>query len=459
MRAGPGSVNCSPPEPPLGHNGAVADIPRGALSRTARLASLPLSAAGRATLGLGQRLAGRDKDEISTELQRRTAEQVFEVLGTLKGGAMKFGQALSVYEAAIPDEYAAPYREALTKLQNAAPPMPPATVHRLMAQQFGTGWSSRFQQFDDQAAAAASIGQVHRATWRDGREVAVKLQYPGADAALRADLDQLFRVSPLIGVVIPGLQIRPLLAELRDRILEELDYSQEADSQRAFAAAYAGDEHFAVPRVVASAPKVIVSEWVDGTSLSRIISGGTTEERNRAGELLTELHFAAPQRVGLLHADPHPGNYMLTPDGRLAVIDFGSVARLPDGAPPIIGRVTRRALERNADGVLAALRQEGFVAADFHPDPQALMDYLVPFVEPLRHDTFHFTRSWMQAQAARMSDFSSEESKMARRLNLPPAYLLIHRVTFGSIGVLCQLDARAPFLEIVDRYLPGFNED
>ena len=124
----------------------MSDIPRGALSRTARLASLPLSAAGRATLGLGQRLVGRDRDEISTELQRRTAEQVFEVLGTLKGGAMKFGQALSVYEAAIPDEYAAPYREALTKLQNAAPPMPPATVHRLMAQQFGTGWRSRFQR-------------------------------------------------------------------------------------------------------------------------------------------------------------------------------------------------------------------------------------------------------------------------------------------------------------------------
>jgi predicted unusual protein kinase regulating ubiquinone biosynthesis (AarF/ABC1/UbiB family) len=295
--------------------------------------------------------------------------------------------------------------------------------------------------------------------WRDSREVAVKLQYPGADAALRADLDQLFRVSPLIGVVIPGLQIRPLLAELRDRILEELDYAQEADNQRAFAAAYAGTDGFVVPRVVASAPKVIISEWVDGTSLSKIITGGTTEQRNRAGSLLTELHFAAPEMVGLLHADPHPGNYMLTDDGRLAVIDFGSVARLPDGAPPIIGRVTRLALDGRADDVLEALRAEGFVPADYHPDPQQLMDYVVPFIEPLRHETFHFTRSWMQEQAARMSNFSSEESKMARRLNLPPSYLLIHRVTFGSIGVLCQLDARAPFRQMVDRYLPGFSDD
>jgi predicted unusual protein kinase regulating ubiquinone biosynthesis (AarF/ABC1/UbiB family) len=437
----------------------MADIPRGALSRTARLASLPLSAAGRATLGLGQRLVGRDKDEVSTELQRRTAEQLFEVLGTLKGGAMKFGQALSVYEAAIPDEYAAPYREALTKLQNAAPPMPVATVHRLMAQQFGTGWSSRFNEFDDTAAAAASIGQVHKATWRDGREVAVKLQYPGAEAALRADLDQLFRVAPLIGMVIPGTQIRPLLAELRDRIMEELDYAAEADNQRAFAAGYAGDPEFFVPRVVASAPKVIVSEWVEGISLGRIIASGTKEQRDRSGTLMTQLHFEAPNRVGLLHADPHPGNYMLTADGRLAVIDFGSVARLPDGSPPIIGRVTKLALAGRSVEVLEALREEGFVPADYHPDPELLMDYVVPFIEPLCHETFHFTRGWMQEQAARMSDFSSEESKMARRLNLPPSYLLIHRVTFGSIGVMCQLGATAPFREIVTRFLPGFADE
>jgi predicted unusual protein kinase regulating ubiquinone biosynthesis (AarF/ABC1/UbiB family) len=436
----------------------VADIPRGALNRTARLASLPLSAAGRATLGLGQRLAGRDRDQISSEMQRRTAEQLFEVLGTLKGGAMKFGQALSVYEAAIPDEYAAPYREALTKLQNAAPPMPPETVHKIMAHQFGTGWRSRFQEFDDTAAAAASIGQVHRGIWHDGRQVAVKLQYPGADAALRSDLDQLFRVAPLLGMVIPGTQIRPLVAELRDRILEELDYAREADNQRQFAAAYTDDANFLVPRVVASAPKAIIGEWVDGISLNKIIAGGTTEQRNRAGTLLAELHFAAPQQVGLLHADPHPGNYMLTEDGRLAVIDFGSVARVPEGTPAIIGRVTRMALEGRADLVMAALREEGFIPAGYDPDPELLMDYLVPFIEPLRQPEFHFTRTWMQAQAARMSNFSSEESKMARNLNLPPSYLLIHRVTLGSVGVLCQLDATAPFREIVTRFLPGLDE-
>ena len=180
------------------------DIPRGPLSRTAKLASLPLGAAGRATLGWGQRLLGADRQEVTAAVQRRTAEQLFEVLGTLKGGAMKFGQALSVYEAAIPDEYAAPYREALTKLQNAAPPMPTATVHRVMAEQLGRGWMSHFAEFTDDAAAAASIGQVHKAVWHDGREVAVKIQYPGAADALKADMAQLNRLGPLFGLLMPG---------------------------------------------------------------------------------------------------------------------------------------------------------------------------------------------------------------------------------------------------------------
>lgn len=437
----------------------MADIPKSALNRTARLASLPLSAAGRATLGWGQRLAGKDRDEITTELQRRTADQLFEVLGTLKGGAMKFGQALSVFEAAIPEEYAAPYREALTKLQSAAPPMPAATVRRVLAEQFGTGWAARFREFDEGSAAAASVGQVHRAVWKDGRDVAVKIQYPGAGSALKADLDQLTRIAPLLGIIIPGVELRPLLAEMRDRILEELDYAAEADNQRAFAAEFADDPKYLVPRIVASAPKVIVSEWAHGTPLNAIITGGTPEQRDRCGLLLTELQFSSPVRVGLLHADPHPGNYKLDDDGRLVVIDFGSVARLPNGSPPIIGQVTRMALEGRSRDVVRKLREAGFVPSDYDPNPELLINYVVPFIEPLRHELFHFTRAWMQRQAVRMSDFSSAETKMARHLNLPPSYLLIHRVTLGSVGVLCQLGATAPYREIVERWLAGYQDE
>ena len=436
----------------------MSEIPRSALRRTARLASLPLSAAGRLTVGWGQKLIGRDATEVSADIQRRTAEQLFQVLGSLKGGAMKFGQALSVYEAAIPDEYAEPYREALTKLQNAAPPMATSTVRRVLAEQLGTNWRTRFDSFDEEAAAAASIGQVHRAVWRDGREVAVKIQYPGAGDALKADLDQLSRVAPLLGFMTPGMQFRPLLAELRERVMEELDYAAEANNQRAFARGYADDPEILVSRVLASAPKVIVSEWMDGTGVGQIIARGSRAERDLAGRLLTEFHFSAPERVRLLHTDPHPGNYMLTPDGKLGVIDFGSVSSLPNGAPVIVGRISRLALENRAEDMLEGLRAEGFIPAGFHPDPVALMEYLAPYTEPLRHETFHFTRRWMQEQAERMADLSSEESRIARNLNLPPSYLMIHRVTFGSIGVLCQLDATAPFRSIVEHWQPGFSD-
>src|SRR3954467_12949437 len=170
-------VGPAQPAPNLGGGwggGRVSDIPKWAISRSAKLASLPLGVAGRATIGLGKRIGGRPAEIVASELQQRTAEQLFRVLGELKGGAMKFGQALSVFEAALPEELASPYRAALTKLQEAAPPMPPAAVHRVLAKGLGDTWESMFQEFADKPAAAASIGQVHRALWADGREVAVK---------------------------------------------------------------------------------------------------------------------------------------------------------------------------------------------------------------------------------------------------------------------------------------------
>src|SRR5215213_11008362 len=358
-------------------------MPWGSVSRTARLASLPLGAAGRATLGLGKRLSGRDADAVTAELQQRTAEQLFAVLGQLKGGAMKLGQTLSVFEAAVPEEVAAPYREALVKLQEEAPPMPVRTVHAVLSQQLGGTWRSRFREFDDSPAAAASIGQVHRATWRDGRDVAVKIQYPGAGTALMADLNQLARFARLFAVLFPGMEVKPLIAELKARAEEELDYALEADAQRTFAAAYADDDQIVVPRVVASAPKVIVSEWLEGIPLSRIIAEGTREQRDHAGRLLSVLHLSGPQRAGLLHADPHPGNFRLMSDGRLGVIDFGATARLPDGHPEPIGRLLRWALEGRAEDVLADLRTEGFVRAGVEVDAQGVLDFLLPFLAPL----------------------------------------------------------------------------
>jgi predicted unusual protein kinase regulating ubiquinone biosynthesis (AarF/ABC1/UbiB family) len=432
------------------------DIPQRRVARTARLASLPLGVAGRATVGFGRRMTGKSADEVTADLQAKTAEQLFTVLGELKGGAMKFGQALSVFEAALPEESAAPYREALTKLQEAAPPMPAATVHKVLDEQFGKRWPERFIDFDDVPAAAASIGQVHRAVWADGREVAVKLQYPGAGPTLMADLTQLTRLAWLFAKISPGLDVKPLLTELRERVLEELDYTLEADAQRAFAAAFAGDPEISVPRVVASAPKAVVSEWMEGRPLSSIIASGTQDERDRAGSLLALLHFSAPARAGLLHADPHPGNFRMLPDGRLGVVDFGAVARLPGGVPEPLGRLTRLAVDGDREGLLDVMRQLGFVRTGVKITADEVMRYLGPAVDPLREPTFTFSREWMRRQAVRIGDPRREEARVGRMLNLPPSYLLIHRVTLGSIGVLCQLGATAPYRSLAERWSPGF---
>lgn len=443
----------------------MSDLPRKAMTRTAKLAALPLGIAGRATLGLGKRIGGRSAEIVAGELQQRTAEQLFKVLGELKGGAMKFGQALSVFEAALPEDLASPYRAALTKLQEAAPPMPARTVHSVLSEQLGNDWRDCFLAFEDKPAAAASIGQVHRAVWNDGRDVAVKVQYPGAGQALLSDLAQLGRVARLFGPLIPGMDIKPLLAELRERVSEELDYALEAQAQHTHAEEFADDPDIFVPAVVEQADQVLVTEWMQGLPLADVINGGTREQRDRAGQLIAHFLFAGPYRTGLLHADPHPGNFRLLvddgpPEGwRLGVLDFGTVDRLPEGLPLPIGTTLRLALDDQATAVHELLCEEGFVKPTIELDPDAVLDYLVPIIEPARAEQFTFTRAWMRAQAARIADPRSPAHALGKQLNLPPAYLLIHRVTLSTIGVLCQLGATISLRDELLEWLPGFADE
>ncbi|MEN3583164.1 AarF/ABC1/UbiB kinase family protein [Streptomyces sp. ZYX-F-203] len=440
----------------------MSDLPRKAVTRTAKLAALPIGFAGRATWGLGRRIVGESADLVGRQVQQRTAEQLFKVLGELKGGAMKFGQAMSVFESALPEEIAGPYRATLTRLQEAAPPMPVRTVRSLLSRQLGPDWEELFLEFDDRPAAAASIGQVHRGVWHDGREVAVKVQYPGAGEALTSDLNQIGRLARLLGPLVPGLDVKPLVEELRDRICEELDYELEAEAQRAIAAEFEDDPDLVVPDVVHQREQVLVTEWIDGIPLSSIITDGTREQRNRAGQLLARFLFAGPARTGLLHADPHPGNFRLLPGGsdeddwRLGVLDFGTVDRLPGGLPEPIGISLRMALDGEAESVYDMLRAEGFVGESVELDPDAVLDYLLPIIEPARVDGFTFTREWMRGQAARVGDVRSPAYELGRRLNLPPSYLLIHRVTLSTVGVLCQLGAEVELRSELEEWLPGF---
>jgi predicted unusual protein kinase regulating ubiquinone biosynthesis (AarF/ABC1/UbiB family) len=433
----------------------VSDLPRRAVTRTAKLATLPVGLAGRTALGLGKRLGGRPAEIVAQEIQQRTAEQIFKVLGELKGGALKLGQALSIFEAALPPEIAGPYRATLTKLQESAPPLPAATVHRVLAEDLGPAWRDRFAEFDDRPAAAASIGQVHRAIWSDGRPVAVKIQYPGAGKALNNDFTQLSRIARLFGVLMPGLDMKPLLEELRSRVAEELDYRLEAESQAKFAKAFAGDPDIYVPAVILATDHTLVTEWMDGTPLSRIISDGTQEQRNRAGILLVRLMFSGPSRAGLLHADPHPGNFRLLDDGRLGVLDFGAVDRLPEGFPPFFGQLLwLMHTDGSIEMVERVLREHGFLRPGVHVDLEQLHAFLAPLAEPSRVDSFKFTREWLRGEATRVSDLRS--SNVARQFNLPPSFVLVHRVSTAGIGVLCQLECEGPFRGEVLAWMPGY---
>lgn len=440
-------------------DGLVSDIKRGSVARNAKLAGLAGGMAGRAALGFGKRLTGKSKDEVTAELMDKAAQQLFTVLGELKGGAMKVGQALSVMEAAIPEQYGKPYREALTKLQREAPPLPAGKVHRMLDTQLGTKWRERFTSFDDTPVASASIGQVHKAVWSDGREVAVKIQYPGADEALRADLKSIQRLVGVFKQLAPGADIQGVVDELIERTEMELDYRLEADNQRAFAKAYADDPHFAIPHIVASAPKVVIAEWMEGIPMSEIIRDGTAEQRDLMGTRLTELTFGSPDRLEMMHGDAHPGNFMLLPDGRMGVIDFGAVAPLPGGLPYALGEMIRLARDKNYDELLPVMETAGFIQKGEQVSIEEVNDMLRQYVEPIEVDVFHYNRRWLQKMAAGQMDNSVAQIKMARQLDLPANLAIPARVIASITAICCQLDAHVPVKAIATQFVPGFTEE
>ena len=440
-------------------DGRVSDIKRGGAARNAKLAGLGAGMAGRAALGFGKRLTGKSKDEVNAELMDKAAQQLFTVLGELKGGAMKVGQALSVMEAAIPEQYGKPYREALTKLQREAPPLPATKVHRVLDGQLGTKWRERFSSFEDTPVASASIGQVHKAVWSDGRAVAVKIQYPGADEALRADLKTMQRMVRVLKQLSPGADVQGVVDELIERTEMELDYRLEADNQRAFAKAYERHPNFVVPHIVASAPKVVIQEWIEGIPMSVIIREGTQEQRDLMGTRLFELTHDAPRRLEMMHGDAHPGNFMLLPDDKMGVIDFGAVAPLPGGLPIELGLMLRYALNKDYDHLLATMQQGGFIQKGEQVSVREIDDMLRQYVEPVEVEVFHYNRKWLQKMTALNMDKAAGQIKAARQMDIPVKLAIPMRVIASIVAISCQLDAHVPVRAIAAELVPGFAEE
>ena len=432
----------------------MADLPESGFRRGLRLAGLPAGHAIRAAAGVGKRIGGRPAEIVTAEVQARTAAQLFQVLGELKGGALKLGQAMSAMEALLPAELGDPYRQALTRLQEAAPPLPSHSVRQVLTESIGSDWRDRFRTFDDQPVAAASIGQVHRAVWHDGTHVAVKIQYPGVADAMASDLRQLDRALPFMRLGAPALDARSLLRNLHDRLVDELDYVREAAAQRAFATAYTKDPDIVVPAVIETSDRVLITAWVDGTPLAQVISSGTQEERSRAGGHLVRLFLSSPSRVGRIHGDPHPGNFRLLEDGRLAVLDFGSTEPLAGGWPPGLGRLVRAGRDRDAERLLREAVASGLLRPD-DVDAAELLRILDPWFEPLRTQEFHFGRPWLQHEVRVWSNPRSTASRLQRKVRVPTEHLLVQRVAFGLLGVLTSLDATVAVRREAEQWIPG----
>ncbi len=431
-------------------------IPVAGLSRSLALAGIATRAAGR---GVSARMLGAlhgDYEMRRQRARRSTAVDTRQTLGNLKGGALKAGQLLSTVESVFPQDPDNSWQEALTALQQDNSPLPFERIEPVLIADLGEQWRTQFREFDTVPVAAASIGQVYRAAWLDGRSVAVKVQMPGVAEALAFDVRALSRVLRVSAILAPGVTMPPLVQELQTRVLAELDYAREAAAQRVFAKEYRGDPDIHIADVVHGGRYVLVTEWLAGKPLAAVARDGSPGERDRAALLYQRFFLQAPMRTGLLHTDPHPGNFRLTDGGQLGVLDFGSTMELPGGLPATFGALISALTSEDPDQAERSLREQGLLRRGTRRDVVKLMDYLAPFTEPARHEEFAFSREWLHQVFARAHDPRNPDFIVAMKLSLPAEQLFTHRVWLGIVGVLSGLQARVPVAPELRAHLPGF---
>jgi predicted unusual protein kinase regulating ubiquinone biosynthesis (AarF/ABC1/UbiB family) len=435
---------------------------------------LPTSKVRRATstttaLGpSGARLAGsllanlaRSPERAREVLEARhaeVAEQVVEVLGSLRGGAMKIGQLASFVDVDfLPPEYRAIYQEKLADLRDAAPAMRWPKVKRVLEREWEQPIDSLFSEFGREAVAAASIGQVHRGVLLDGRRVAVKVQYPEIADALAADLDLASVLIALGKVIAPGLDPRLVAGELRERVLEELDFELESQHQRTFARAYRGHPFVHVPDVVTalSRRRVLVSEWVDGMRFEEILRLDQ-EQRDRVGEIIVRFFYGSMERVGRFNTDPHPGNYLLRPDGRMTFLDFGNTVEVGDRQ--LLRKALEAALTADADGFTSAAAELGYVRNLDRVDRELLMSQALALGDwYLKDRELRIDPDYVAATIASLIDPRAMEGslKLVRQLKVPPEEIWLRRVETSVLAVLGQLHAKRNWHRIMLEVLGG----
>jgi predicted unusual protein kinase regulating ubiquinone biosynthesis (AarF/ABC1/UbiB family) len=383
-------------------------------------------------------------EERMEELALDSAEKLVDTLGTMKGAAMKMGQLASFIDTDyLPDEYRELYQDKLGKLRTSAPSMPWEKVRKVLRDEYDEPYEELFAEIEPEAFAAASIGQVHRATLTDGREVAVKIQYPGVDAAIRADLSNARMILQFAKAIAPGLDAKAVAEELKERVLEELDYEYEAQNQRTFARAYRDHPFIYVPDVITrlSRDRVLVTEYVEGRGFDEI-KRLDQDTRSRFGEIVFRFYLGSIFQLQHFNADAHPGNYLLLDDGRVAFLDFGMTKRLDIEQIELEIEVVKARIDGDPERLREKLHDLGFVKQPQRIDAERLMEHVNAVGGWYWEDsTKQITPEYVMSVIAAISDPRSDFFAVMRRENVPANELMGRRMEIGVLAVLGQLRA------------------
>jgi predicted unusual protein kinase regulating ubiquinone biosynthesis (AarF/ABC1/UbiB family) len=440
---------------------APGDAPVTSTSRARRSAELAriggAAGAGYAAHKVRAKLAASDekREELAKAFELRTAEQVAEALGGMKGALMKLGQMASYLDQGL----AEPVRDALAQLQADAPPMAAELAVATIEQDLGAPVGELFASFEETPLAAASIGQVHRAVLHDGRAVAVKVQYPGVDDAIRADLANAGVLFQGVGMLFPGLDPKPIVEEMRARVLEELDYHGEARNQQLFADYYRGHPFVHVPDVVQerSATRVLTTVLADGARFDEVRSW-SQEQRDLAGEAIYRFVMRSLYRLHAFNGDPHPGNYLFQGDGRVVFLDFGLVKHFDASEVQVFTDMVRSmVLDRDVAGFRKVIEGVGLLPAGAPFDDDLVGQYFGHFYEfVLEPGPVTMTPEYASETVRRIFDTSGPFGDIMRAANVPPSFVLIQRINLGLYAVLADLGATADWRRISEEIWPFF---
>jgi len=394
--------------------------------------------------------AGEHRQQLRHDLALQTAEDVASTLGTMKGVLMKLGQMASYIDSGLSPSV----RRTLSRLQDSVPPMSPELAAQMVEAELGRPPERAFARWDPEPIAAASIGQVHRAITHDGRAVAVKVQYPGIAETIAADLGNVALLRRMLRVTAPSQDVDALLAELRERILEELDYRREADNQRFFAAYYDGHPTIVVPAIVdeLSTRRVVTSELADGARFAELASWPQAE-RDLAAETIYRFVFRSLYELRAFNGDPHPGNYLFHGGGKVTFLDFGLVRHFTAAElRPLANMARYVCVEHDPEAFRRNLEQAGFLRPDAPLSTGQVVEYMAVFYDSVRESRpVTMTGDYSSAVVRRFFDVRSPVTTYAR---IPRSYVILQRINLGLFGLLGELTATANWRAIAEEIWP-----